>query len=177
MNRLLRRRHNAFYKICEDFEFTSILYVGAHIKKDGSISYLDYLKKRCKRIELLEAFRNNYLECKSKFSHAYLGDIRNIDIITNKKYSSVMWLHGPEHIERQELDLIFKKVEPVYSKLFLMSCPWGICPQGESYDNPYERHQCALYPHFFIQRGFKVKLMGLEDKPESRSQIIAWKEK
>lgn len=89
------------------------------------------------------------------------------------KWDVVMWIHGPEHIEKSELADTLRNIESYTRYLVVLGCPWGVYKQGKSYGNPYEVHRAYLYPEDFLKLRYKVESIGAKDTPGSN--LTAWK--
>jgi hypothetical protein len=154
------------------FNYESILYVGASKQR---MNFLTDFRKRNYQITVLEAFKENvdYLKRFSWIEKVFLGDVRSFKFPAKKKYDVIFWWHGPEHIEKKDLEKTLKKLESVCKKVVVLGCPFGVSEQGEAYGNSYERHLSFLDGTEFTKLGYDVEYLG--EKDLKCSNIIAIK--
>lgn len=167
----------------------TLLYIGARI---DAHSWLDELIKVNHRIIILEIWQQNLNELEMAYKGIYSiypdeyrrirlvgGDVRDLyfypGIYTEHPdgFDYIFWWHGPEHLKHDEIEPTLTKLESRCNRLIALACPWGVYPQGVYKGNPYETHQCSLYPEFFLSLGYMVRLHGKTDEPGS--EIVAWK--
>ena len=150
----------------------TVLYVGARPAPECS-HIMDYLAAAGATIDLLEIWPENcegFADDK-RLRHVMIGDVRHMAHLPETRYDWVVWWHGPEHIERNELGPVIKQLGAI-SEHVLLGCPWGEYEQGELYGNPHEKHVSTWQPKDFEELGFTVRTVGKRDK---HGQIIAWR--
>ena len=124
-------------------------------------------------LELLEVWQPNldYYADDGPFDTLTHGDIREV---TQWPYDALFWWHGPEHISKDEIPALLKRLEGMAS-VVVLGCPWGEYDQGPEYGNPHEEHKATLYPADFIDLGYQVAMCGAADTDDGLSHILAWK--
>lgn len=127
------------------------LYVGAsHRRVFG-------LKELCMAgydIEIIEVFKPNVEFLKKKYKFPVIhGDIIKENI---KKYDLIFWSHGPEHINKNDLEPVLDKLNRKCKQLVLLF-PEGASPQGAVDGNINETHLNTLYASDFRSIGYKTK--------------------
>lgn len=147
------------------------LYVGAGC--NATFQFVPELIDHNYKITLLEIWKPNsdLYSGHPWFNEAICSDIRIFD--TDRKWDLLMWLHGPEHIHKEELESTVKKIEKLTRKLIVMACPWGIYPEGAIQGNPHEVHLSSLYEEDFKALGYMVDTIGQKDVPGSN--LLSWK--
>lgn len=152
----------------------SVLYVGASPHRfDLRIPMIEAHHT----IVLLERYYPNAKHFRDDQSLEWVvyGDVREIwDYQIPIDIDIAVWWHGPEHIEKVEIDEAVMNLEIIAKSLVILASPWGKCPQGDAYGNPYEVHRSTLYIHDYVKLGYTVATCGQKDKPP-RSDIVAWK--
>lgn len=144
----------------------SLLYVGANQRRAHLLRFFAKLKYD---IEIIEVFDDNIEFCKRFYAFPIIqGDIRHIKKFTTKFYDVISWIHGPEHIEKNELKNVLKQLEN-QAKIVLMVGPNGKSVQNEVDGNKYEKHLWSLDKKTFIDLGYNVKLIN-DDRA-----LIMWK--
>lgn len=157
----------------------AILYIGANrdrfhfrdalARKAGLGSAVDVVEidgARCKDLEQ----DNPWLR------RVVCGDVRAIEGLGLGHYDVALWLHGPEILEqvadvKSTLDSLLQM-----SKLLIVMCPWGEYRYPKGFKDrlsPYDINKLALYPEFFLSRGFAVHCIG--EKGVNGSNLMAWK--
>lgn len=167
------------------WNYKTLLYIGAKVVEKskarwGGMMMLPKFAEVGYFIDILEAWPNNVLKLqalnaeKRVFKHIIKGDIRNIDMLIRKtKYDIVMWYHGPEHVQENEVIPILQKLEEHANKMVIIACPWGIYKKGKVGGNAYEAHTSHLYPELFESIKWETDTIGPKDVPGSN--ILAWK--
>lgn len=153
------------------FRTGSILNVGANqIRFD----LLPELHQIGREITLLEAWPENVKHWASdpRLAATVEGDVRELDKLKLGTFDVVLWWHGPEHIEREELAGTLAKLEAAAEGLVVLGCPWGVYKQGPFMGNPYDEHRASLYVRDFEALGYRVATLGEADKQGS---LLAWK--
>lgn len=103
----------------------------------------------------------------------------DIRLFTNDTFDLSIWWHGPEHLERKEVDAALARLERISRRAVIIGCPLGNQPQeafvdGEAGLNPHEKHRCGLMPEDFEKLGFTTRVISREHKGELPA-ISAWK--
>lgn len=147
------------------------LYIGADC---DSAQFVPELVNHNYKITLLEIWRSN---CDFYFGHPWFreticSDIRVFDA-DHLKWDLSIWLHGPEHIHKEEFEPTIRKIEKLTRKLIVMACPWGIYPEGPVHGNPNQVHVSSLYEEDFKALGYMVDTIGQKDVPGSN--LLSWK--
>jgi len=124
-------------------------------------------------ITLLEVWPENaaYHEEWGLFDHVVVGDVREIETLGLSRYDAILWWHGPEHIDIQDLPNTLLQLESL-ADIVVLSCPWGIMNQVAVYGNPHEEHSAYLQPGDF-PLGYSTDTIG---EVNARSgHLIAWR--
>lgn len=163
-----------------------VLYVGANTKR---CAYAKELKEAGNNLDLLEIWPTNcehYRTVKTGiFEHIYQGDVRDISTVmkamdsdwpteTYKAWDTAIWLHGPEHIKKEEIGAALRNLESVADNVVLM-CPFGYMEQGVFRGNPAEEHVSAWVAEDFRALGYEAATRGRMDEPTAT--VLAWKRK
>ena len=146
-------------------EFKELLYIGV---TKTHFQFGTYLYKY--NITLLEAHTPNLESYLDKYT-CINADITKFE--TEQKWDVVMWWHGPEHINKEDLKSTLKKIEKMAKKLVILGCPWGRYLQGIVNNNSYQVHKNHIYPKDLIELGYLVETIGRIDK--AGSNLLAWK--
>ena len=127
-------------------------------------------------LELLEIWQPNldHYASSGPFHSLMLGDIREVGV-EELMYDALVWWHGPEHIDKNEIPALLKQLEDM-APVVVLGCPWGEYDQGAEYGNPHEEHKATLYPVDFIDLGYSVAMCGAADAGDGLSHILAWKD-
>ena len=138
-------------------EIQTVLNIGYRFDSDTTIQH--YIETSGRNFYVLEAWKDNcdQLISKNICKRVYCGDCRYIETI-DRTFDAIIWLHGPEHITWQEFLQCRLSIEKLANKLVIYQTPIGDCPQGELYQNPYEKHVETLQPYMFEQLGYKIFL-------------------
>lgn len=149
----------------------SLLNIGANRVRFELLPELHQAKRE---ITLLEVWPANAAHWRGdkRLRSVIEGDVRQVDKLDLGTFDTVLWWHGPEHINRSDLVKTLAKLEQMAEGLIVLGCPWGIYPQGEFMGNPHEIHQSALYPADFEVMGYQTATLGEADRQGS---LIAWK--
>lgn len=151
----------------------TLLYIGC---RPDACSWLTELWQAGHTVDVLEAWEENAkgLSQDQRINIVLQGDVRDISIaLPESKFDYIFWWHGPEHIPYTDIALTLHKLEARARRLVAVACPWGVYPQGAHKGNPYEVHQCSLYPADFAAWGYDVRTDGQAD--EAGSEIVAWR--
>jgi len=156
-----------------------ILYVGANQTR---AHYAREMKAAGNEVDLLEIDERNVKHWReredSPFIEAHVGDIRQSQThqIPPGIHDACFWWHGPEHVERDELDAALANCEASVKPggLVVLGCPWGEGPDGGPASR-YEKHRSAWDVEDFTRLGYHVQVNG--DKDSDHSSLIAWKRK
>jgi hypothetical protein len=160
------------------YDYDTALYVGASTKRQH---FQPELAKAGYKIDCLEIWEQNHRLLSKrnvrhfKFDNFILGDVRECDTLIQNTYDIAVWWQGPEHIKKKELPGTFDKLLNLVTKFVIITCPWGVYPQGEYRGNPYEEHLASLYPEDFEELGWEVRAVGEEN--HKHAYIIAWRRK
>ena len=158
-------------KIPDIWSHSSVLYVGARTDRmDFGICF----QMAGYDIDVLEVFGPNveYLKQIQWIKKVIQGDVRHAPMIVDRDYDVVFWWHGPEHIEKVDLERTLEGLKRITKKIVVCGSPWGIYEQGPLYDNPWEIHRSTLYPSDFESLEFKTSTLGIQDLP--KSNILSW---
>ena len=166
----------ATLKLCIPKLFTlhypsSCLYIGASITRSECAQEL---KRAGYEITLVEAFALNadYHRGSKLFKVVIHDDIMRA-VAYLPPFDVVFWWHGPEHMVREDLPYLIKRLDSLAKKYIVLACPWGVYEQGEWGGNPHEVHHSHLYPGDFP--GWNVMTSGVVDT--RGSNMIVWKVK
>jgi hypothetical protein len=165
----------------------TMLYIGANPRRfelmdlfwaEAPQMFVDVLEAWAKNVDGL-----NRLNAKYKiFNNILHGDVREVPnfFINNfageslDMYDVVMFWHGPEHLEIDEIPSVLHGLEFLAKKYVILGCPWGNFPQKDVGGNPFEEHKSVLYPADFAEYGYETRTIK---KPDKRGgHILAWKE-
>ena len=151
-----------------------LLYVGASALNVPAFAH--ELRQAGHEITLLEIWPQNvrYYEIQgSSFRYVLSGDVRSFDFahLPHARYDVAVWWHGPEHVARDEVEPALARLEAV-ADLVVVACPFGERAQEPGLANPYQDHQCALYPADFRALGYQAQTIGERD---NHGQLMAWK--
>lgn len=135
----------------------SVLNIG--FRYDSDLTVRDAVRANGATFSVLEAYGPNCSEMRAKGTadEVFEMDVRNIKDL-KRTYDAIIWLHGPEHIFWEEFLEIREEIEAKANKLVIYQAPIGYSPQGELYENPYEKHVQTLEPHMFEELGYEMVL-------------------
>jgi len=135
----------------------TILNIGYRYDSDTTIQ--QFAESNEKKFYVLEAWKENcdQLIEKNVCKRIYNGDVRNIENL-DKKFDAIIWLHGPEHILWEDFLTVKAKIENMANHLVVYQAPIDEFPQGELYNNPYEKHVQVLNAPMFDNLGYKTIL-------------------
>lgn len=148
-------------------KYSSVLYIGARANR---IDHINLFKGYSATV--LEIWERNVLNIRKnncsdvvkknlsllKLLKVIHGDITNY---CDDKYDVVMWWHGPEHVDREDLDKGIDNCVKMAKNYVILGCPWGNYKEHH-FNNPYEDHKSSLQPEYFESKGFYVEVMGKE---------------
>lgn len=147
-----------------------VLYVGANTARVGYGS--QFLSAKCK-MTILEAWKDNVRFLQKKGFDVILGDVRECHhLFSPEDFDVTFWWHGPEHIEKGELQIALAAIEEITKEVVVLGCPWGVSPQDAWRGNPYEIHVSSLEPEIFNAFGYSTETLGAKGP---RSNITCWK--
>jgi len=152
----------------------TVLYVGAMKKQHQCV---EELKEAGCTITLLELVEGNceYYEGKGIFDHIICGDVREVDQhFTPDSFDVVLWWHGPEHVDRKDVEPSVAKLEKIATKLVVLASPWGKTRKW-TYSIIGREHLSALYVDDYLNMGFNVATLGEADRWRKGTQLLAWK--
>jgi len=133
-----------------------LVMMGAH-----HVHYLEVCKQYIDKLKINERWPIIY------------GDVRKIDeVFPSNTYDVIMWIHGPEHIKKEEIVPTFTKLCNISKRAVFASCPYGnyYDSQEEMHNNPFEKHiQKDLIPDNFSElAGFDIQTSGKKDSPDGQ---------
>lgn len=166
----------------------TLLYVGAYGAADakGKVKHarMDYgreLVEAGNELTVLEVWEPA-LEAlmQSRFArhvaHAVLGDVRRLPAVDlpHERYDYALWWHGPEHVEKWEVEGALRGLERLTRKTVVLASPWGHFEAGTEFGNPHNAHRCHLYPGDYEAWGYCAYVaMAPKDRPGGN--IMAWR--
>jgi hypothetical protein len=89
-------------------------------------------------------------------------------------WDTAIWLHGPEHVKKEEIGAALANLEAVADNVVVMT-PFGYMEQGVFRGNPAEEHVSAWVPEDFRALGYEAATRGRKD--EAHATVLAWKRK
>lgn len=154
----------------------TLLYIGA---RADAHSWLEELIQTGNEVTILEIWRDNIFgmigEGWDEKVRFILGNVAELDKAfdteydeANPTYDYILYWHGPEHLRYDEIEPTLTKLESKCNRLIALACPWGVYPQGVHKGNPYETHQCSLYPEFFYHWGIWYVHTGKQMNQEAK---------
>lgn len=167
-------RENSILKTDKDLlNYKSILYIGArNVGNKIGGNHIDLFRHM--DITILEVYEPNVKELRKFFDSVIHGDIRDF-VNSGNTYDIVMWLHGPEHLEENELRSVLVDIKKLANKIVILGCPYGFNRQGALYGNEYEVHKSTLYPEFFHTFGYHTESILYRNRIERLgTNITAW---
>lgn len=99
-------------------------------------------------------------------------DVRNLPV--TRRWDAVVWWHGPEHIEKADLQPTLNKLESV-ADLVVLAAPWGTNEQPMVEGNAHQEHKSHLQPSDFEKLGYHTITCGIENDLSTWPHILAWK--
>ncbi len=147
-----------------------VLYVGWHPKTFGEWDgdwYLNHIRGRTKGaapthtvIEACPAYAAALADhpVKKRYGIRVLrGDVTAFARSTNEKFDLIIWWHGPEHVEQDQLAPTLKGLESMCSGAIVIGCPDGDTP----YEDPEgdDRHRCAITESLLHDLGYQTRLI------------------
>jgi len=187
ISKMTSEQFSARYKSSEEyliefipdlFSHKTVLYIGAcetrhlHLEKFFSSGYsIDVLEAWYDNCQWLQKFNKE----KNWIRKIIWNDVRELETkeVLDRNYSVIFWYHGPEHVYKEQLKNVLKRLEYYSTKLVVLGCPYGEFPQGAERGNPYEEHLASLLPEDFDNLEYNVVTIGYKDDPWG--YIIAWK--
>ena len=153
------------------YKYKSVLYVGANTHR---CHILPTFRNRGYKIDIVEPFEKN---CKYYKGVIGINEVHHSTIKDFKPkgtYDVVFWWHGPEHIDKNELEAAMKHMEWMANKLVVLGVPWGINKQEAIDDNNFEIHRASMFEKDFTQYGYKTNTIGKINT--CNGNLIAWKQ-
>jgi hypothetical protein len=150
-----------------------LLYVGG---KPERVQILDLFFEAGWSADILEVWHENAVALKlwpdldPYPTNVIEGDVRTTPLLV---YDSVVWWHGPEHVDPVELPVVLRKLEAAAMKMVILASPWGRYAQGPAGGNPFETHLAAIYPSTLKLLGYQTDAIGKADR--KGSNLLAWK--
>ena len=151
----MNKQTNFVYnKLLNNKNIKSVLNIGYRNDSDPTI------KNACQNagisFTVLEVFPENCRIMRANGMDVIEMNVLNIRSL-ERKFDAVIWLHGPEHITWEEFMMCRKDIESKANELIIYQAPMGEYPQGELYNNPFEKHVSTLYPEMFEELGYNVE--------------------
>jgi hypothetical protein len=172
----MKEREYQFLKtIPEALMYKTLLYIGAN---PGRQQMLNLFLEKNYYIMIKEAWQKNCDELitmnknKKIYDELWTGDARYMDPYMQDT-DITLWWHGPEHINKNELDFTLYNIESKTNKMVILGCPWGTNKQDAIDGNEFEIHRSTLYPEDFKLFGYQTITLGEKDVPGSN--ILSWK--
>jgi hypothetical protein len=147
-------------RVLEEFNGTlhRILNIGFRPNSDKTVA--TWCARHKRTLVHLEAYGPNvqWIRTSKGLGTAVEGDVRRVgEIFEPQSFDFILWLHGPEHVTREE----FMKLRPVLEERsahgVMYQAPIGDRPQGgDLYGNPYEKHLSVLLPIDFERMHYCV---------------------
>lgn len=133
----------------------TILNIGYRYDSDQTI--LNACVSNNKTFEVMEIYKPNcdVLKNNKKIKEIYNMDIKYIKSL-NKKFDSIIWLHGPEHVNWEDFLIFRKDIEDSANHLVVYQAPEGFYPQEDIYGNIHEKHVQTLSEKMFKDLGYKT---------------------
>lgn len=153
------------------YAYKFMLYIGANKYR---CHMLNQFRNRNYLIDIVEPFKDN---CKIYDGVIGINKVYNStiqDFVRERTYDVVLWWHGPEHIDINELKPTLDKMETMANKYVILGTPWGNNPQEAIYGNPLEEHKTHLYEENFNKYNYKTNTIGVKDT--WNSNLLIWKE-
>ena len=131
-----------------------VLYVGAHCRNGRTPTLVDILKPQADVLYCLEAFYPNAARATASghFTTVLLGDIAVYPRPSLECFDTLVWWHGPEHVD---LDVGKRLLKEFPCSRVWIGCPLGPREQGAEYENEYEIHRSVWYPQDFTELGYQ----------------------
>ena len=148
-----------------------ILYVGANTKR----AYLTTeLKEAGNHLDLLEIWAENIAHYAQSgvFETMIHGDVRTVEGLGH--YDSAVWLHGPEHVTKEDIGAALHTLEACADNVVLLT-PYGYMEQGTFRGNPNEQHVSEWVAEDFEKLGYQTSTRGRRN--EGHACVLAWKRK
>ena len=177
------------------FDYKSVLYIGAKVKKrwPKGMLFIDRFVNSGYEIDFLEPWLPNVngLLHLNKFGKKFKEEviinpglfrtvvqgsaqrIKEIDYFKNKKYDVVFWWHGPEHIKGKHVLSTIKTLEWMTKKVIVLASPYGFTKQIAVGGNPFEVHQSGITPGLYARIGYKWNTWG--EERSRHSNLLGWK--
>lgn len=107
-------------------------------------------------------------------SDLVLGDVRDRDVVGTRCFGLVFWDEGPEHVPRAEALDTLSYLMAAHRRV-LVSCPWGLQPQGSGPDDP-EFHHWGPEPADFESIGMEARCFGtrFDERGIGHGNLLAW---
>jgi hypothetical protein len=148
-----------------------LLYVGGHMRFGRDLQMAGLFRDAGWKIDVIEAFLPNIIQLYEVrwINNLITGDIREFQ--PEERYDVVMFWHGPEHLEKEEVAPLIVKMK-TYADLVIFATPNGVYDQDEVYGNPHERHLSTWYKEDFEAIGMTADAIGEPD--QKQGNIIAY---
>ena len=186
MNEFHESHMKRWDQVCKNIrnvrDYDTMIYIGALAKSKypSGMHLMPYFKEANYTTDVMEIWGPNVkslIELNEKmaiFRTIFKGDVRLTDsILKNACYDIVVWWHGPEHLEIDEIPPTLTKLERIAKHLVILGMPYEREPRKGHNDNPYEKHKCALFPDFFEKLGYSTDHYGRMG--HFPNNLLAWK--
>jgi len=161
------------------------LYVGAKVYEAGSKRGFQIgadLVSAGWDVDVLEAHRPNALSFRKLAKdgrspvRVIHGDVRDIDDLIPPLpiYDLVMHWHGPEHLNREEVEPSLNRLALRSCGMLVVACPWGRYDQGPAERNAFERHLCHLDETDLEGMGLRWSAIGRKGVPKENN-LMGWR--
>ena len=105
----------------------------------------------------IDIFKPAIKDAKTKaiYDDLIIGDIRFLPI-KNKKFDSIIFLEGLEHISKNEGFILLNTLENISMNRIIITTPVGFIEQNEYNENPFQLHKSYWLPIEFKEKGYKI---------------------
>ncbi len=147
-----------------------VLYIGWHPKTFGEWDgdwYLNHIRGLTKGtapkhtiMEACPAYAAALAEhpVRKRYSIRVINDdITKFVKNSTEKFDVIVWWHGPEHVEQEQLGPTLKGLEAMCTGAVVIGCPDGDVP----YEDPEgdDRHRCAISESLMHDFGYQTRLI------------------
>ena len=150
--------------------FTStgqLLYIGACVRHFTAARELHQAGHHITILEVWRPWLDKLMESdQAKYvDKAICGDIQNFSA---NGYDYVLWLHGPEHVEKEVARQVLERLSTM-AETIVIGCPDGWMANPARDGNPHAEHKSAWQVADFKRLGWQVARAG--------DELLAWKQK
>jgi len=146
-----------------------VLYVGANTKRAYMAKELKEARNQLSLLEIWPANCDHY-RGNGLFGEVIQGDVRSF--YSKMHWDTAVWLHGPEHIQKDEIGAALGNLEAVADNVVVMA-PLGYMEQGVFRGNPHEQHVSEWVASDLEAMGYWTATRGRKD--EAHAALLAWK--